>query len=153
MKTVRKDAVRGYRIDFAANTVYMNYTFAARAQSDFCSPEAERLREIKAAFPAINVIVQAGRKIRTTRKTKNLTYKKMAQFIEVQENSTELLQKFETVKQESKAQRSPYKYVRDWFEAQFPKYKDASIFVEEDKADNTAKLFSSDTDKEKRIAS
>ena len=42
--------------------------------------------------------------------------------IELDENSKELLAMFETVKMMSKPLASPYKYVRDWFKAQFPNY-------------------------------
>lgn len=32
---------------------------------------------------------------------------------------------------ESKVSKSPYKYVRDWFEKQFPDYKKATLFATE----------------------
>ena len=133
MKKTRSDAVRGYYIDFSCDTVYLNYSFAAAAEKDFLSPEAKRLRAIKKAFPSFEVVVKAGRKITTTRKTKRLTYENMEGYIGTMDNAAELLKAFETVKQESKVQKSPYKYVRDWFEAQFPNYKEAKVFQEEKK--------------------
>lgn len=44
-------------------------------------------------------------------------------------NAEELLAAFETVKISSKAVASPYKYVADWFRAQFPNYKDGKACV------------------------
>ena len=44
------------------------------------------------------------------------------------ENADELLEVFKTVKALSKACASPYKYVADWFKAQFPDYKNAVVF-------------------------
>lgn len=140
MKTTRKDSVRGYRVDFSCDTVYLNYSFAAKAQRDFLSPEAARLREIKAAFPSIRVMVEAGRKITTARRTKRLTYKNMEAYIGTMDNAEVLLKQFETVKQESKAQRSPYKYVRDWFEAQFPNYKKAKAFQPKEENEKVVKI-------------
>ena len=37
MKTVRKDSVTGYKLDFATNTLTVNYKFN-KALSDFGSP-------------------------------------------------------------------------------------------------------------------
>ena len=113
--------------------MYLTYSFAAAAERDFLSPEAKRLRAIKKAFPAFQVVVKAGRKITTARKTKRLTYENMEGYIGTMDNAAELLKVFETVKQQSKTQPSPYKHVRDWFESQFPNYKEAKIFQEEKK--------------------
>ena len=130
MKATRVDDVRGYRIEFTSNTVYVNKKFAAAATRDFLSAEALRLREIQEAFPEICVVVKAGREITTPRRTKRLTYENMEVYIGTMDNADELLAQFELVKQKSKPQPSPYKYVRDWFEAQFPNYRDAKIFCE-----------------------
>ena len=52
----------------------------------------------------------------------------MEKYILVHENAEELLEVFTTVKAASVALASPYKYVADWFKAQFPNYKDAVVF-------------------------
>ena len=44
------------------------------------------------------------------------------------ENAEDLLEVFETVKALSKVCASPYKYVRDWFETQFPDYQTVPVF-------------------------
>jgi len=54
----------------------------------------------------------------------------MEKHIRVYENADELLAVFETVKAASVALASPYKYVADWFKAQFPDYKKAVVFSE-----------------------
>ena len=48
--------------------------------------------------------------------------------INAYENANDLLEVFETVKALSKVCASPYKYVHDWFVAQFPNYKSTPIF-------------------------
>ena len=52
----------------------------------------------------------------------------MEKHIRVYENAEELLDVFDTVKAASVALASPYKYVCDWFKAQFPDYKNAVAF-------------------------
>ena len=44
------------------------------------------------------------------------------------QNADKLLAQFEVVKECSKQQPSPYKFVKDWFEDQFPKYKELPDF-------------------------
>lgn len=140
MKKTRTDNVRGYRIDFSCDTVYLNYTFAAAAERDFLSSEAKRLREIKEAFPAFKVVVKAGREITATRRTKRLTYENMEEYISTFDNADELLAEFEITKRQSKSSPSPYKFVRDWFEARFPNYKTASIFAEKGQPNEITKI-------------
>lgn len=124
MRTNRVDAVKGYKLDFATNTLTVNYKFH-RAMSDFGSPEYLRYKEILNDFPQLRVIVKAGRTITTTRPTKRLTYENMDSYIGCYENRDELRNAFAIVQQKSKLVASPYKYVRDWFEAQFPDYRNA----------------------------
>ena len=140
MKKTRTDNVRGYRIDFSCDTVYLNYTFAAAAERDFLSSEAKRLREIKEAFPAFKVVVKAGREITATRRTKRLTYENMEEYISTFDNADELLAEFEITKKQSKSSPSPYKFVRDWFEARFPNYKTASVFTEKGQPNEITKI-------------
>ena len=124
MRKQRKDTTRGYKINFATNTLTLNYKFADAAFNDYGSPEYERMKAILADFPQLQVVVEAGRKITTTRETKRLTYKNMTAYMEQFDNSDELLTMFAKVKKMSKPLASPYKYVYDWFEAQFPDFRD-----------------------------
>ncbi len=124
MKINRNDTVKGYKLDFPTNTLTVNYKFH-RAMSDFGSPEYNRYKEILADFPHLTVVVKAGRTITTTRPTKRLTYENMDAYIGCYENRDELRTAFAIVRQKSKLVASPYKYVRDWFVAQFPDYQNA----------------------------
>ena len=74
----------------------------------------------------MKIVEKAGRTITTPRPTKRLTYENMAKHIMAYNNADELLARFETVKAASVVVKSPYKYVRDWFEAQFPNYNTPS---------------------------
>lgn len=125
MSTQKK--VTGYKIDFTTNTIIMNYKFAAAAQV-YNSPEYKILKGIKQDFPCMKETVKAGRTITTTRPNKRLTYANMETHISVYENAGDLLAEFDKVKMLSKPLASPYKYVVTWFQAQFPNYKDATVF-------------------------
>ena len=133
MRKQRTDNTRGYKIDFSTNTLTLNYKFADAAYNDYGSPEYERMKAILADFPQLKVVVEAGRKITTTRETKRLTYKNMETYMEQFDNSEELLTMFSKVKRMSKPLASPYKYVCDWFEAQFPDFRDCPNLETEDK--------------------
>ena len=123
-------ATKGYKINFATNTLVMNYKFHAASQ-EYGTDENKLVKAILADFPTLTVIIKAGRDVKTTNKNKRLTYENMEKHISAYENSAELLDVFETVKALSKTAASPYKYVTDWFVAQFPDYKKAPVFKEE----------------------
>ena len=123
-------ATKGYKINFANNTLVMNYKFHAASQ-EYGTDENKLVKAILADFPTLTVIIKAGRDVKTTNKNKRLTYANMEKHISAYENSAELLDVFETVKALSKTAASPYKYVTDWFVAQFPDYKKAPVFKEE----------------------
>ena len=124
MRKQRADELKGYKINFATNTLTLNYKFANAAFNDYGSEEYERMKAILADFPQLKVIVEAGRKITTTRKTKRLTYDNMRTYMKQFDNAKELEDMFDKVQLMSKPLASPYKYVQDWFKAQFPNYKE-----------------------------
>ena len=146
MKTTRNDTIRGYSIDFANKTITLNFKFQKAAQ-DYGSPEYKRLKALIADFPGFTVVVSAGKKITSTRPTKRLTYDNMEKYIKTYDNAEELLAQFKRVKKASSPLASPYKYVREWFVAQFPDYnvvqidnptakKEAVAIVEPENPDN-----------------
>lgn len=122
----KKSAV-GYKIDFTTNTLTMNYKFNAASQ-EYGTEENKLVKEILNDFPSLTVVVKAGREVKTPNKNKRLTYANMKKHIAAYENSAELLDVFDTVEALSKAAASPYKFVSDWFVAQFPDYNKAPAF-------------------------
>lgn len=113
---------KGYKIDFATQTLAMNYKFAA-ASKRFGSEEYNLVKSIKDDFPNLKIVTRAGRKITTPRKTKRFTYNNMEKYIRTFENSEELLAMFNLVKDRSATAKSPYKFVCDWFLMQFPDFE------------------------------
>ena len=117
----------GYKILFNENTVIMNYKFAAAA-AKYGTPENKLMKNIREDFPGMAEVVVSGREQISAKANTRLTYENMETHIKVYENADELMEVFESVKALSKTCASPYKYVRDWFEAQFPNYKKAPVF-------------------------
>lgn len=117
----------GYKIMFADNTVIMNHKFAAAA-AKYGTKENRIIRNIRHDFPGMAEIIVSGRECSKAKPNHRLTYANMEKYIRVYENAEELLAAFETVKAASVALASPYKYVCDWFKAQFPEYKQSVVF-------------------------
>ncbi len=130
-KYVEKPGKQGYKVLFASNTVIMNKKFAAAAA--VCgSAEYKILKKIKKDFPRMQEQIVSGRERKTTAANTRLTYKNMEQYIRAYENSDALMEVFYTVRALSRPLASPYKYVSDWFRAQFPYYKQSPVFDQED---------------------
>lgn len=122
-----KETIKGYTIDFATNTLYMNYKFASAA-TKFGTDEYKRLQDIRKDFPNIKIVTRAGRKMTTCNVNKRLTYANMERYISVQNNADKLMYAFVIAKEESKKNPSPYAFVRNWFINQFPNYQECKIF-------------------------
>ena len=117
----------GYKILFNDNMVIMNYKFAAAA-AKYGTKENKLMKDIRTDFPGMAEVTVSGRDKKTPHPNTRLTYENMEIHINAYENANDLLEVFETVKALSKVCASPYKYVCDWFEAQFPDYKSVPIF-------------------------
>ena len=116
-----------YKIDFVNNTLTMSKAFE-EALNNPASEEYKLFLQLRADFPGLTIIRKTRRAPKKARPTKNLTYKHMEQYMSVFQNADELLAQFKVVRECSKQQPSPYKFVRDWFEDQFPKYKELPDF-------------------------
>ena len=117
----------GYKIDLEKNTITLNKKFAT-AMNEYGSTEYRIYKGLKRDFPYFATVVESGRKQKTARYNKRFTYENMEKHISTYANSEELMQMFETVKTKSAPLASPYKYVCDWFKAQFPDYKEIPTF-------------------------
>ena len=117
----------GYKILFAENTVIMNKKFAAAA-AKYGTIENITIRNIRNDFPGMKEVVVSGRECDKAKPNHRLTYDHMEQYMEVCENAEELKNVFKTVKAASIVLANPYKYVSDWFKAQFPDYNKPVVF-------------------------
>ena len=113
---------KGYKLDFAKKTMTVNKKFAA-AMNDITSPEFKYYKKVMKECPQLELIVKAGRTYTKPRKNTRFSYKNMERYISTFDNADELLERFMLVQVKSKVLKSPYKYVGDWFKAQFPNYE------------------------------
>jgi len=113
----------GYKIDFASNTIYLNYKFS-QAAGVIGSDEYHLYCKITEAFPNMKIVIRSGRNAKTSHINKRRTYANMEKYISCFENREELMHQFELAKAKSAIFKSPYAYVNDWFDMQFPDYKD-----------------------------
>lgn len=116
-----------YKVDFVNNTFTMTKAFE-EALNNPASEEYKLFQQLRADFPGLTIIRKTRRSPKKARPTKNLTYANMEKYMSVFQNADELMAQFEVVKTCSLEQPSPYKFVRDWFETQFPKYKEQPDF-------------------------
>ena len=119
-----------YKIDFTNNTLTMSKAFEDAA-NDPSTPEYKLLQQIRADFPGLTVARKSRRPSKKANPSKNLTYANMEQYIKAFKNAADLLAEFEKVKQLAGAQTNSYQYVRRWFVAQFPNYKELPDFSSE----------------------
>lgn len=116
MMTALKTA--GHYIDFANNTVYVTTQFNKKAEK-YGTEECRKLTEIEKMFPNITIEVYAQK-----RKSTAITYDMMELFIRNMPEAANNIVEFNRVKQMSKAYKSAYKYVNDWFSKKFPFYSE-----------------------------
>lgn len=96
MANEKNTAVKGYKINFANNTITVNYTFK-KASEEYGTAEYELLKNILADFPTMTIIVKSGREKKTASKFKNLTYEKMRTYISVLDNADEMNAVMDTI--------------------------------------------------------
>ena len=111
------------KIDFDRNEATVTKAFQKQA-SIYGTPEFYRWREIRNEFPDIQMVVKSNR----TSDIYNTTYAKMVKYIKTFDNAEDILAEMAKVKERSKIQRNPHRYVLAWFESVYPDYKDSEIF-------------------------
>ncbi|MCI7473896.1 MAG: hypothetical protein MSB10_09495 [Clostridiales bacterium] len=94
----------------------------------FGPPEYREWRAYRQDFPSTQIATKTIKKNASKRTYKNLTCANMEKYMGVFQNAGELLAQSEVVKTCSLEQPIPYKFVRNWFETQFPKYKEQPDF-------------------------
>ena len=86
----------------------------------FGTPEYREWRAYRQDFPTAQMVTKTIKKAKDKKNdAKNRTYDKMAEYISQQKNAKELLKEFETQKKLSVVQKSPYRFVLNWFLATF----------------------------------
>ena len=113
-----------------ATQAQVTKAFAKQARI-FGTPEYREWRAFLAENPGTEMVTKTIKKAKDKKNdAKNRTYEKMAEYISLQDNAEELKKEFEAQKKLSIVQKSPYRFVLNWFLDTFPKLKE-----DEDKKD------------------
>lgn len=124
------------------NEVTVTKDFERKARI-FGTEEYKKWRELLADIPEAKMVTKTIKRKSDKKTYKNLTYNNIKRFLEVQENSEELLKEYQLEKNKSIIQSSPYHYIQSWFINKFRDYdKYVEIFsdkanVEEDKKETS----------------
>ena len=105
----------------------------------FGTEEFKLWREYLAFCPNAKMTTKSIKKNENQKRRRNKKYENMEAFINTQPNAKELMKEFETIKERSKIQSSPYQYVLDWFEKKFEGYDELDEFLAAKDAERKAK--------------
>lgn len=118
-----KSACARYNFDLFSTTLTISKEFEKRAaipgsieQLTFC--------QLMATYGDALVV----ERYETHQTKKGLTFKQMEVYISKCRNADKRMTEFVTVKELSKGQTSPYKYVKTWFMANYPNYSEQPQF-------------------------
>ena len=105
----------------------------------FGTEEFKLWREYKKEFPKAKMVTKSIKKNPDQKNRRNMTFENMEAYIATQPDAKALKKEFETIKQRSQIQKSPYQYVLSWFETKFEGYDDLDQFMAEKEAERKAK--------------
>lgn len=111
-----------YRFDVITGTLTISKAFEKNA-STIGSAEQKLLSELIAKYGDALII----ERYKTHKVKKGLTFAKMENHIKNTANADEMMKRFERVKQLSKSQKNPYKYVLEWFHDNYPKFAEHPV--------------------------
>lgn len=126
------------KINFETNEAIVTKAFQKQA-TIYGTPEFRQWREIRNEFPGITMVVVKSNR---TSDLYNTTYAKMEKYINTFDNAEAILAEMKKVRERSKIQRNPHRYVLAWFESMFPNYKTSDIFQEDEQAAESSKVVS-----------
>ena len=117
-----------------ATQAQVTKAFAKQARI-FGTPEYRECRAFLAENPGTEMVTKTIKKKKDKKNdAKNRTYDKMAEYINLQENADVLMKEFEAQKKLSIVQKSPYRFVLNWFLDTFSELKEGEDKKDEDKA-------------------
>ena len=105
----------GYYYNFATATLYMTAEFEKNSNS-YGTSEYHLMNRILAKFP------NATLKVYKAKANSLVTYKMMEDFIRAMPDAAANFAEYKRIKLQSRAHRSAYKFVSEWFKEKFPHY-------------------------------
>ena len=105
----------GYYYDFATATLYMTAEFEKNSNA-YGTNEYHLMNRILTKFP------NATLKVYKAKTNSLVTYKMMEDFIRAMPDAVANFAEYKRIKLQSRAHRSAYKFVSEWFKEKFPHY-------------------------------
>lgn len=128
---------KNHRFDATTNTLTATATFLRNA-GIYNSVEYNIIKGIRADYPDVKIVKKVAKKNKTFR----ISLAQMVDYINLwdKQNGTSFKAKYDLVKQMSKIQANPYKYVKTWFEANFPNWQQMVIIDDNNRIHYSEKL-------------
>ena len=117
---MKKTNVTGYSYDITTNTLTVTADFAKKA-SQLNTPEYRIVKQYRAEFPGIAIQRKTNS---ASHSSKGIKYADMERYMKMCRTADRYLFVFGKVRELSKGQPNPYKYVRTWFDNLFPHYSE-----------------------------
>ena len=122
---------RGYEINYITNTITVSKKFLEQA-STLGGDTYETMKALRELGMPIVLEKMKKRKV-----SSRLTYKQMLHHISCLADAKHYLAEFEAVRNASKGEEHPYKYVENWYESTFPNHASVPEFDENFRIVNT----------------
>ena len=131
----------GYSFDTTTNTLTATATFL-RKSGIFNSVEYNIVKGIRADYPNVQIVKAIAKKSKAQRSIHRISLTEIKNYLELwdKQNGTTFKAKYDLVKQMSKIQANPYKYIVAWFEANFPNWQQMAIIDDEGRIHYPEKL-------------
>ena len=120
---MKKTNVAGYSYDITTNTLTVTADFAKKA-SQINTPEYRIVKQYRAEFPGIAIQRKTNS---ASHSSKGIKYADMERYMRNCRTADRYLFVFGKVRELSKGQPNPYKYVRTWFDNLFPHYSEQPV--------------------------
>ena len=120
---MKKTNVTGYSYDITTNTLTVTADFAKKA-SQLNTPEYRVVKQYRAEFPGIAIQRKTNS---ASHSSKGIKYADMERYMRNCRSAERYLFVFGKVRELSKGQPNPYKYVRTWFDNLFPHYSEQPV--------------------------
>ena len=126
-----------FNYDFTKKAIVGTKTAINKANAGN-TPEYRELSEKLAAHPDFNVVIKNISRNEEQRKYRNLTFKKMKEYILTKPNGESKVKELEAVMKVAEAKGAKYPLTKKWFLNAYPEYKNNSIELSEEEMEKKA---------------
>ena len=120
-----------YKIDHVNGKIEVSKSFNASANV-IDSDDYNAMKTLRDDFPSYKIVLKEIKKKSHKKTYANLTYDNMKAYITEQGSKEDLIM-YDKIKKLSKIQSAPYSYVKKWFLAKFPEYRDVETLIADSK--------------------